>query len=325
MAEKVILDVDTGSDDAVAEMAAILSEDLEVVAICTTWGNLDIELTTENTLRLVEKMGVDIPVYKGCHTAMVKYLCENRIPPKYRPIIVDGQEMQIHEPELKLPPAQIKVRDQHAVLFYIDYLTNAAEPVTLIPVGPITNLGHALRIAPGIVKNIKKIVIMGGGDHAANAGLCGEGNSWHDPEAAQIVLDSGADIIWIPLDATHSACIDIHDCARLRKMNTFSGNFAADLIEHRIKCHNATQPLKVPNAAAVHDALAVCAVIDESVLTDCRPVHMKMGFFDYGEGETIIDRRERPEPPNCRFAYDADRKKFVEMLCGLFEKDKNDG
>ena len=323
MARKVIMDVDTGSDDAVAIMAAMLSPDIDLKAICTVWGNLDIEHTTDNTLRLVDAMGGDIPVYKGCHTAMVKYLVDDRVPQKRRIALdADGNEIRMHEPELKIPKTDRKPEDMHAVLFYIDYLKNAQEPVTLVAVGPLTNLGHALRIAPEITKNIEEIVIMGGGDKEANITINAEANIWHDPEAAQIILDSGAKVVWVPLDATHAACLTLDDCKKFREINTFPSNFAADLTEGRIAVHNVTQPLDVPNAAAVHDALTVCYVIDPTVLVDLKPVRCFIGLKDLTEGETIIDRREGIIEPNCYFAFSGDRFKFSDMLCEIFKLGK---
>ncbi|MGI5887985.1 MAG: nucleoside hydrolase [Oscillospiraceae bacterium] len=317
---KVILDVDTGSDDSVAIMAALLSKDLKVEAICSTWGNLDLEHTTENTLRLVEAMGrgSEVPIYKGCRGPMVKNLCGDRLPAPVRKLYKDGVEVHMHDPELDLPKATIKPQELPAPLFYVDYLMNAREKVTLIPVGPLTSLGHAFRIRPEIVKNIEEIVIMGGGDRVANDTPCAEFNIWADPEAAQIVIDSGAKITWVPLDATHAAYLTKKDCEKFRKIGTFEAKFAADLIDHRILAHTLGQPLAEPDAAAVHDPLCVCYCIDPTVLTDVRDVNIRLGFYGIGEGETIVDRREKPDKPNCRFAFGADRKKFCDILCRLF-------
>ncbi len=323
MARKVILDVDTGSDDAVAVMATILSKDIDVVAICTVWGNLEVDLTTENTLRLVEHMGMGdkIPVYKGCHTAMCKYLTNAQLTYSRR-IAKDenGNVIHMHEPELALPPATIKAQDLPAVCFYIDYLRNATEKVTLIPVGPLTNLGHALRIAPDIAEKIEEIVIMGGGDKVGNVAPNAEANIWHDPEAAQIVATAKTRVVWVPLDATHSACLTLDDCERFRALGTFAGDFAADLTAHRITVHNLTQPLDVPDAAAVHDALCVCYVIDPTVLDDLQPARIMVGLDDYTAGETIVDRRESGVEPNGYFAFHGDRKKFADILCDVFKK-----
>jgi inosine-uridine nucleoside N-ribohydrolase len=316
MAEKIILDVDTGSDDAVAIMTAILSPDIEVAAICSVAGNKSVEKTTENTLRVVQMLGADVPVYRGCAEPLVKLLREERGPnqvPNTR-LMVDGQEVQMHADYLDLPPANIMAQAIPAPVFYLNYLRQAIEPVTLVAVGPLTNLAVAFMLDPDIVARVKRIIVMGGGYLVTNASPTAEFNIWYDPEAAQRVLNSGAEVVFVPLDATHRACVSQSDCDNLRKLGTRAANEAAELIEQRILLHNAFQPLEVPDAAAVHDALAVCYVIDPSVLKDVRKVHCAVGFSGLAEGQTVIDPRFITESKNCFFAFDADRGRFVAML-----------
>lgn len=322
MATKVILDVDTGSDDAVAIMAAALSPDIELVAICTTWGNQAIEDTTDNTLRLADAMGLDVPVYRGCYTAMVKYLTNDYVENRpHVPVMHNGKPVIMHAKHLDLPEATTRPQSLPAACFYVDYLRRTDEKITLIPVGPLTNLGLALRIAPDIAEHIEQIVVMGGGSKITNCNPWSESNIWHDPEAAQIVAECGAKVVWVPLDATHRACITMDDCRRFREIGTFSANFAAEQCEQRIIVHNAQQPLDVPDAAAVHDALCVAYVIDPTVLTDLRHCHVEIGLAGYGEGQTIVDQRAYPLKKNGYFAYDADRFKFVDILCDCFARD----
>lgn len=329
MPRKIILDVDTGSDDAVAIMTAILSPDIQLEAVCSVAGNKDIDKTTENTLRVVQLLEADVPVYRGCKTPLVKFLCNDRLPARrpgnMRTVVHEGKEIQMHSDYLEIPAATIKEQDMPAPVFYVDYLRKAKEPVTIVAVGPLTNVAMALMIDPDIINNIEEIVIMGGGYGISNVTPSAEFNIWYDPEAAQRVLHCGAKVVLVPLDATHVACITKDDCRKFREINTTSSIFAAALCEQRIIMHNAYQPLYIPDAAAVHDALAVCYVIDNSVLKDVRHVHCDVGFRDFSEGQTIIDPRYYTEEKNCYFAFDADREKFVEILCGLFKLDKQRG
>ncbi len=327
MIKKVILDVDTGSDDAVAICAAALSPAVDLAAVCTVWGNQPIENTTDNTLRLISALGIDVPVYRGCSTAMTKYLCDDhvelnaaRIRPKP---IKDGREVMFHTPHLPIEPTDRRAEDMPAACFYVDYLRRASEKVTLVAVGPLTNVGLALRIAPDIIEHIEEIVIMGGGYHMTNADPWSEGNIYHDPEAAQIIADSGARVVWVPLDATHRAVITDEDCKRFREIGSFSAIFCAGQCEQRIFMHDSGQPLDIPHSAAVHDALCVAYVIDPSVLTDLRHCHIEIGLTGYGEGQTIVDRRAYPLERNGWFAFDADRFKFVDILCDCFKRDKS--
>lgn len=315
---KIILDVDTGSDDAVAIMTAVLNENIEVEAICTVWGNLEVDDTTENTLRLLDKLNADVPVYRGCPTAMVKYLSPQFDLDHYAPVYKDGRELRIHYKHLEgLEPTDRKAEDMDAVSFYVNYLRHAKEKVTLILVGPLTNLGEALSIDPTIVKNVEQIIIMGGGDAIANVTWCAEANIWHDPEAAHIIINSGADVLMVPLDATHSAALTLEDCKKLRELHTFAGDFAAKMTEQRIEFEHAKIGPK-KNDSAIHDALAVCSAIDPSVLTDCPPVYCQISLAGASAGETIIDRRCIPEKANIHFAFKADKEKFLGMLLHSF-------
>ncbi len=316
MTEKIILDVDTGSDDAVAIMAAILSPDIQVEAICSVAGNKDIDKTTENSLRVVQHLGAKVPVYRGCSEPLVKFLREDRRPKKVPglELVVDGKKVQMHADYLNLPAAEIQEEDIPATVFYVNHLRQAEEPLTLVAVGPLTNLAVALMLDPSIVEKIKRIVVMGGGYKVTNATSTAEFNIWYDPEAAQRVLDSGADVVLVPLDATHAACVSQSDCAQFRQIGAKASVFAAELIEQRIVMHNAFQPLDVPDAAAVHDALAVCYVINDAVLKDVRRVHCEIGFRGIAEGQTVVDPRHVTKEKNCWFAFDGDREKFVAML-----------
>ncbi len=320
MAKKIILDVDTGSDDAVALMAAILSPEIDLVAVCTVAGNKPIEKTTENTLRVVEAMGADVPVYRGGPKPIVKGLVDNRLPSTSRGhVVIDGKLIQMHEEYLDLPKTSLQPEEMPAPMFYVEYLRNAKEPVTLVPVGPLTNLAVALMIDPTIVKNIEEIVIMGGACRESNSTSCSEFNIFFDPEAALWVLQSGAKITWVPLDATHAAYLTKANCDDFRALGTVAGEFAAALVEQRIFVHTHMQPLAVPDSAAVHDALAVCYLLDPTVLKDVQHVHMDIGLADFGEGQTIIDPRYYPEERNCWFAFSGDPDKFASMLLDIFK------
>ena len=330
MARKIILDVDTGSDDAVAIMAAILSPDIQLEAVCSVAGNKDLDKTTENTLRVVQLLGADVPVYRGCRTPLVKFLCPDRLGRedrgcKAKMVDENGKLQQMHPDYLEIPEAVIMEQPVRAPEFYVQYLRKAKDPVTIVAVGPLTNVAMALMLDETIVDKIEEIVIMGGGYNITNVTPTAEFNIWYDPEAAQRVITSGAKITVVPLDATHAACITLDDCKRFRALGTVSGDFAAELCEQRIFMHSYGQPLAVPDAAAVHDALCIAYLIDPTVLKDVRHMHCVIGFRDFCEGQTILDPRYYTEEKNVYYAFDGDRFKFADILCDLFARDKKIG
>jgi inosine-uridine nucleoside N-ribohydrolase len=156
---------------------------------------------------------------------------------------------------------------------------------------------------------------MGGAHDHGNSTASAEFNIWLDPEAARIVVNCGRPIRMIPLDATHRALVSSADCAALRALGTPAGEAAARFIEKRIEGYDATQPMHRPGAAPVHDALAVCSIIDPTVVTT---QHIPVDVETAGElsvGRTVCDFRFRSHrPANVHFAMDADEPKFVRML-----------
>ena len=314
MPKKIILDVDTGSDDAVAIMTALGCDELDVVGICCVWGNLDVEDTTENTLRLVSALGKDTPVYKGAPTAIAKYL-ERAVKEGLKPVIKDGKEVRIHYKRLEGLEAETDKRaeEKDAVSFYIDCLKNTKDKITVITVEPMTNLGLALSAVPSIAENIEELIIMGGTDRLGNVSECAEANIWHDPEAAQIALNSGVPVTFVSLDATHSASLTLEDAKKLRELGTFSGKFTARIIEQRTEFDSAFCGKEL-DRTPVHDSLAVCAAIDRSVITESERCHVRVALSGIAEGRTIIDRRDVPSESNCVFATKASHNKYMDML-----------
>lgn len=319
---KVILDVDTGSDDAIALITAILNPKLDVIGVTTVNGNKALPNTTENTLRVIDLMGVGdtIPVYMGCADPMVAELIPDRHAatrqaPQRR--IVNGQVVEYHSEFLDmLPVSHTKVQERSAVCYLIDTLMESDGDITLIPVGPLTNIAIAMQAEPRIKEKINKIVIMGGGYKKTNRTIAAEFNIWKDPEAAQIVFNSGCDVLLVPLDATHAGDVTGEESNMIRAMGTKAAIAVADLLDQRIKAYDAFQPQDIPGSTPPHDALAVCAVIDPYVL---RNVQFRRVDVDFSggicDGMTVVDQRVYPDhAPNINIALDCDRTRFVKLL-----------
>lgn len=324
---KIILDVDTGSDDAIAIMAAILSPEFDVVGICTVNGNRPVENTTENTLRVVDLLESDVPVIKGCPTPLVSTLDPRNALLKTSQETHDeeGKVITYHPEYLDtLPPSVSKPLNVNAITWYIDTLMNAKEKITIVPVGPLTNLAVALRAEPNIIKNIEEIVIMGGGHDQRNTTAAAEFNIWADPEAAQIVLTCGAKVTLVTLDATHRACLRPNHSEILRSWGTKVGKFAADMVDERVLAYNRLQPLHEPDIAPIHDALCIVYLLDPTVITDLRFMRVDVvcgGGIAYGQ--TICDTRARNDlPKNCYVALNTDEKKFDDILIDILSRGK---
>ena len=197
MPRKIIIDTDPGQDDAVGILLALASPEVEVLALTTVAGNVPLDLTSRNARIVCEIAGrPDIPVHAGCDA------------PLSRPLVtaehVHGKSgldgIALFQPASALAPG-------HAVDAIIDILRREPEgSVTLVAMGPLTNLATAFRRAPDIVPRLREIVLMGGAYfEVGNITPAAEFNIYVDPEAAQIVFAAGAPLTVLPLDVTHKA------------------------------------------------------------------------------------------------------------------------
>lgn len=197
MSRKIIIDTDPGQDDAVAILLALASPEIEVLGITCVAGNVPLPLTHKNARIICELAGrPDVPVFAGCDHPMVrKLVTAEHVHGKTG---LDGSA---------LPDPVMPLQPQHAVDFLIDTLRRE-DPgtVTLVPIGPLTNIATAMQRAPDIIPRIQQIVLMGGAYfEVGNITPAAEFNIYVDPEAAKIVFDSGVDLVVMPLDVTHKA------------------------------------------------------------------------------------------------------------------------
>lgn len=306
---KLVLDVDTGTDDAVAIMMAALHPSLELVACTVVNGNAPVEYCTDNTLRVLDHIhATEIPVYQGAY----RPLSRNNFPIPRQP----GAEKALHGMTLELAPTNRAAEKQHAVNFLIEHFNDPDCETTLVAVGPLTNLALACALDPSFAKNVKKLIIMGGGHAVANYSCTSEFNFWADPEAASIVLSAGFDdITLVTLDATHQALVTYDDCDTLEGVNTPASNAAAGFIRKRIDVHEATEKMEIPGSAPVHDALCVGALINPDLITTHRLYATAETVSPVAIGQSIIDRHRRSDfPPNCDVALSSDRKGFIGLM-----------
>ena len=314
MRQKLILDVDTGTDDAVAIMLAALHPGLELVACTTVNGNVAVEYGTDNTLRVLDHIGRhDIPVYQGLSRPLVR----SDFP---IPRATDDRAGKFHGRTLALPASQRRKADASAVEFLIETYRRTTEAIVLVPVAPMSNIAAALALDPKLVDRVPEVVIMGGGHAIGNVTPSAEFNVWADPEAAAVVFAAGfRKITLVPLDATHRALASRADCERLRALGTPAGQAAAELIGYSIGVHDAIQKMDVAGTTPVHDALAVAALIDPAVIST-RRLHVAVETTGtLTVGRTVININARGgQVPQCDVALDADAPRFVDLLLKTF-------
>lgn len=324
---KIILDVDTGTDDAIAIMLAALHPSLDLLGIGVSYNLHGIETTLENTLRVVELLGGTIPVYEGAPGPLVKDLSSremNSVVSGRKTLTVDGKDVQIHKPYLDLPPASIKKQDLHAVSWYLQTLKNSKEKITLVATAGLTNYALAIRMDPSILEHIEEIVIMGGGIGMRNITMAAESNFFRDPEAARIVVRSGAKIKIVPLDATYSAPFYPEDAQKFKDLGTPAGELAYNMIQSRIDAYTAIGYVERPSSP-IHDAITVASLIDPDVLSDVRrcSVEVDMGG-SIADGMLIVDpRRVADLSADSYVAFHADRDKVFSVVYETLKRFKS--
>lgn len=315
MPRKLIIDCDTGSDDAVAIMLAALHPALELVGVTTVNGNVPVENCTDNSLRVLDFIGRgDIPVYEGLNRPIARQ--DFPIPRAIK------KSTGIHSKELAIPAPTSKKQQKAAVEYLIETYRAATEEITLVPVGPLSNIAACIACDPKFVERVPEIVIMGGAHHHGNVTPSAEFNVWADPDASASVFAAGwKRLVCVPLDATHEALVSLDDTRRMTEMGTPAGIAAARFVEQRIRGYDANQPMKEKGAAPVHDAVCVAYLVDPTIITtDFRHVAVEtVGALTVGR--TVVDTNFRGEhAPNCHFAFHADRRKFVDMLLTTFAR-----
>ena len=313
--KKLILDVDTGTDDAVALLLAALHPDLELIGATTVNGNNPVANCTDNTLRVFDLLGLPTPVYEGAATPLLR----DDFPVPRAILHAKGS---MHGRELPIPAPHSVKQTRRAADFLIETYLAATEPIALVPVGPLTNIAMAIRLEPRIVERIPQTVIMGGANGAGNTTPSAEFNIWVDPDAARVVFGAGLQNVSVmPLDATHRALVSADDCRRLRALGTPAGEAAAAFIEGRITAYDTLQPMDTAGSAPVHDALCVAYLVDPTIVTG-RRAHVDVETSgELTMGRTVIDTGTRfGHEPNAFVAFDADGPRFVSMLLETFAR-----
>jgi inosine-uridine nucleoside N-ribohydrolase len=299
----LLIDTDPGVDDAVAIALACSSPEVELLGVTTVFGNVGLASTTRNALRVLALYGrEDVPVAAGADRPLV------RVPAVAQDVHGDTG---LDGPDL--PPAHGTPIDAHAVDFLAERLRAAGRPVTLVPVGPLTNVALLLARQPGIEAHVERIVLMGGAIAEGNVTPAAEFNIWADPEAAARVFASGIDLTMVGLDVTHKAQMTHEHATRLRASGR-TGALVADLHAFYARFHREVYGFE---GAPIHDAVAVAHVVAPGLL-ETRERHVAIECAsELCRGRTVVDLwRRTGEPPNAHVGTDIDAEAFLELFVG---------
>jgi inosine-uridine nucleoside N-ribohydrolase len=299
----LLVDCDPGQDDAIALLLALASPEVEVLGVSTVAGNQTLEKTTTNALKVLELAGrTDIPVAAGAARPLVHELV----------VAADAHgETGLDGPSLPEPKA--RPVEETAVDFLAERLLSAEAPVTLVVLGPLTNVALLLALRPDAGERIERLVLMGGAIGPGNMTPAAEFNIWIDPEAAHRVFEAGLDLTMVGLDVTNRAVLTRDDAERLRTTGPV-GTAVADMLDFYLDFYLDAYD---HGGAPIHDAVAVAEIVKPGLLeTAARRVDVERGGL--GRGRTLVDMRRRTDAPapNAHVAVDVDVDAFRELLLG---------
>ncbi|GAA0842624.1 nucleoside hydrolase [Streptosporangium amethystogenes subsp. fukuiense] len=302
-ARKIIIDCDPGIDDALALALAHGSPDLEVLGITTVGGNVDLARTTDNALRLREFLGFgDVPVTAGSAGALLRAR-------------VDAADVHGGSGlgDALLPPATLPPAAGHAVDFIVETLRADPGEVTLVAIGPLTNVALAVLREPRIVGWARGLTILGGSYTRGNFSPAAEFNIAADPEAAAIVFGAGWTVTMIGLDVSRAAMATEAVAARMAAM----GRLGADLL---IPCVRFYGMITADGGPAIHDACAVAHLIDPSLITLEPAVVDVETAGRFTSGMTVTDFDLRGRAPNALVGTSLDVGRFWDLLLAVYAR-----
>jgi purine nucleosidase/pyrimidine-specific ribonucleoside hydrolase len=297
----VILDVDPGHDDAVAIMLACGAPELDLLAVTTVAGNVPLEKTTRNVLRVLSLTGhTGVPVAAGASSPLRRPLhtAEN----------IHG-ESGLDGPEI--PDPSFEHDERSATELIADTVRGASEPVTIIPTGPLTNVATFLREHPELKGRVAHISLMGGSIGLGNTTPAAEFNIYVDPEAAREIFESGLPITMSGLDVTHQARAGPEERENLRSLGPI-GTVVAELLEFFAATYERVYGFDAP---PLHDAVAVAKVMEPGVMKT-RPMRVDVECeSELTRGETVCDfYGVGGKPPNAEVGVELDRERFFNLL-----------
>jgi purine nucleosidase len=313
MALPIIIDCDPGTDDAIALMMAVAAPEIfNILGITTVGGNVSLELVTQNALKVLNLIQSDIKVYKGCSRPLVK------------PGIMEGD--YVHGLDglggVILPEPDRHPEAMHGVDFIIEAVKSHPEPVTLVPIGPLTNIAMALVKDPSIKSHIREIVFMGGAMRGGNVpGGYAEFNVFNDPHAAHVVITSGLDVTMVGLDVTHSALMTQEYFSRLELIKNSPARFMFQMLQSTFEIEKLRYGF---GGCFLHDPCVIAYLFDRRLIQGRRcPMFVEIASPST-LGQTVVDWHNwQQSDANVFVAETINTQGFMEVVMSLIERYKH--
>lgn len=303
MALPVIIDCDPGHDDAIALVLALASPELDVKAVTSSAGNQTPDKTLRNVLRMLTLLKrPDIPVAGGALKPLMREL-----------IIADNVHGESGLDGPALPEPGFAAQSCTAVELMANILRDSVEPVTIVATGPQTNVALLLNSHPELHAKIERIVIMDGAMVLGNWQPAVEFNIYVDPEAAEIVFQSGLPVVMAGLDVTHKAQIHVEDIERFRRIGNPISTIVAELLDFFLEYHKDEKWGFV--GAPLHDPCTIAWLLKPEMFTTVERWVGVETQGKYTQGMTVVDFYNLTgKQPNATVMLDVDRQAFVDLL-----------
>ena len=315
MKRDVIIDCDTGLDDAVALLLAIRSPEFNVRGITCVNGNVTLDKVIINTLRVIEHSGRDIPVYAGATSALVPDQLRNDASSVHG---LDGLG------GIPFEGPSSKIQAQHAVDFIIETIMHSDAPIDWITLGPLTNAALALLKEPAITKNIRMLTMMAGGVNAGNVTPAAEFNVFADPEAARVLFESSIPATMVPLDPLWDGGFLTVD--NIRQIAEASRNPWCDMASRifqrtvELVTELGRTPVNGTGTVSPPDLLAVAVAIDPDI-ANLKEYYVALETRgEFTRGMTVLDRREYyrieniPEKRKIKVALSTQQERYANLI-----------
>jgi inosine-uridine nucleoside N-ribohydrolase len=302
--QRIIIDTDPGIDDALALLLALASPEIQLEAITTVSGNVDVALTTRNALALLTLAGrTDIPVARGCKYPLVRQT-------------VDAA--QVHGlnglGDVEIPSPTCKAVEQHAVDLLIEKIMSAPGQITLVTLGPLTNIALAVRHEPRLIQAVREVVIMGGALRVpGNVTPAAEFNIHADPHAAQIVFGAGWPLRLVSLDVTQRTILQRSQFSELAAQGGPVPLFIERMVAFYFEQFLGQR--QDESGFAMHDPLCLAAAfLPELITWEAAYVAVELnGALTLGETIAYFHRPEAPAA-NMQVSIDVDAARFTQLF-----------
>ena len=300
---RVILDTDPGIDDALAILLALAAPQVELEALTVTFGNCSVDQGVANALSILElAQAAHIPVAKGADRPLVQPL-----------LLAPETHGNTGLGYAQLAPPTIKPDPTPAVNLLIEKVMANPDEMTIIAIGPLTNLALAIRIEPRLIQAVKEVFIMGGAIRFdGNTTPLAEFNTYCDPHAAQIVFHSGMPLTLVPLDVTYQVVFTPDDVDRLLQIDSPLTRFIAESTRFYMEFHDEYQQI---NGCVINDPLAL-AISYMPNLVDTQELYVDVDISGgVSMGNTYADFYNMlGKEPNMQVALDVRSRQFLDYF-----------